>query len=92
MKTKAAIAYAAGEPLEVSTVELAGPKAGGGWSAPEFPAFVSSIIEPGFPPAKMGEVRARLKELELEPYDWLSPGLMDLIAAQAARQKGRLAA
>ena len=28
MKTKAAIAYAAGRPLEVVTVELAGPKAG----------------------------------------------------------------
>jgi Zn-dependent alcohol dehydrogenase len=28
MKTKAAIAYAAGKPLEVVTVELGGPKAG----------------------------------------------------------------
>ena len=40
-----------------------------GWSAPEFAAFVSSIIESGFPPARMAEVRARLKELRLEPYD-----------------------
>ena len=63
-----------------------------GWSAPEFAAFVSSIIESGFPPARMGEVRARLKELNLEPYDCLSPGLMDLIATHAAKQKGTLAA
>ena len=63
-----------------------------GWAAPEFAAFVSSIIESGFPPAKMGEVRARLKELGLEPYDCLSPALMDLIATHAARQKGVLSA
>jgi S-(hydroxymethyl)glutathione synthase len=64
----------------------------GGWSAPEFAAFVSSIIESGFAPARMGEVRARLKELKLEPYDCLSPALMDLIATHAAKQKGTLAA
>ena len=63
-----------------------------GWSAPEFAAFVSSIIESGFPPARMGEVRTRLKELRLEPYDCLSPGLMDLIATHAAKAKGTLAA
>ena len=63
-----------------------------GWSAPEFAAFVSSIIESGFPPARMGEVRARLKELKLEPYDCLSPALMDLIATHAAKAKGTLAA
>lgn len=51
-----------------------------GWSAPEFAAFVSSIIESGADPAKMGQVRGRLKELGLEPYDCLSPPLMDLIA------------
>ena len=28
----------------------------------------------------MGQIRARLKELGLEPYDCLSPPLMDLIA------------
>ena len=63
-----------------------------GWSAPEFAAFVSSIIESGFPPARMGEVRARLKELGLEPYDCLSPGIMDLIATHTAKAKGTLAA
>jgi len=40
-----------------------------GWSAPEFAAFVSSIIESGADPKKMGDVRARLKQLGLEPYD-----------------------
>jgi S-(hydroxymethyl)glutathione synthase len=63
-----------------------------GWSAPEFAAFVSSIIESGFAPARMGEVRARLKELKLEPYDCLAPGLMDLIATNTAKSKGTLAA
>src|SRR4051812_19918604 len=52
-----------------------------GWSAPEFAAFVSSIIEGGgAKPDEMGGVRARLKELGLESYDCLSPALMDLIA------------
>ena len=63
----------------------------GGWSAPEFAAFVSSIIESGTDPAQMGAVRARLKELHLEPYDCLSPALMDLIATHAAKAKGVLA-
>jgi S-(hydroxymethyl)glutathione synthase len=63
-----------------------------GWAAPEFAAFVSSIIESGTPPDKMGAVRARLKELGLEPYDCLSPQLMDLIATHTAKAKGVLAA
>ena len=62
-----------------------------GWAAPEFAAFVSSIIESGFPPARMGEVRERLKKLGLEPYDCLSPALMDAIATHTAKQKGALA-
>ena len=56
-----------------------------GWAAPEFAAFVSSIIEGGAPPDQMGAVRARLKELGLEPYDCLSPPLMDAIATHAAK-------
>jgi S-(hydroxymethyl)glutathione synthase len=63
-----------------------------GWSAPEFAAFVSSIIEAGTPPAQMGAVRARLKELHLEPYDCLSPPLMDFIATHLAKASGKLAA
>jgi S-(hydroxymethyl)glutathione synthase len=63
-----------------------------GWAAPEFAAFVSSIIESGFPPAQMGAVRGRLKELGLEPYDCLSPALMDAIATHTAKAKGVLAA
>ena len=57
-------------------------------SPPEFAAFVSSIIESGTPPSRMGGIRARLKELGLEPYDCLSPGLMDAIATHTAKQKG----
>jgi S-(hydroxymethyl)glutathione synthase len=63
-----------------------------GWSAPEFAAFVSSIIESGTPPDRMPAVRARLKELGLEPYDCLSPGLMDFIATHVAKASGALAA
>ncbi len=55
-----------------------------GWAAPTFAAFVSSIIESGAPPDKMGEVRGRLKELGLEPYDCLSPPLMDAISTHVA--------
>jgi S-(hydroxymethyl)glutathione synthase len=64
-----------------------------GWAAPEFAAFVSSIIEGGgAKPDEMGAVRARLRELGLEPYDCLSPALMDLIATHTAKQKGVLKA
>lgn len=63
-----------------------------GWAAPDFAAFVSSIIEAGVAPAKMPEVRARLTELGLAPYDCLSPALMDAIATHTAKQKGVLAA
>ena len=59
-----------------------------GWSPPEFAAFVSSIIESGYDPAKMGAVRSRLKEIGLEPYDCLSPPIMDLIATHVAKSKG----
>ena len=59
-----------------------------GWAAPEFAAFVSSIIESGAKPEQMGAVRARLKDLKLEPYDCLSPTLMDLIATHTAKARG----
>ncbi|WP_105384663.1 S-(hydroxymethyl)glutathione synthase [Neorhizobium alkalisoli] len=64
----------------------------GGWAEPGFAAFVSSIIESGFNPEKMDEVRSHLKELGLEPYDCLSPGLMDYIATWTARKTGALPA
>ncbi len=63
-----------------------------GWKEPEFAAFVSSIIESGYKPEGMGAVRARLKELGLEPYDCLSPALMDAIATHTAKAKGVLPA
>lgn len=58
-----------------------------GWSPPEFAAFVSSIIESGFDPKKMGGVRERLRAIGLEPYDCLSPPLMDAIATHVAAAK-----
>jgi len=63
-----------------------------GWSAPEFAAFVSSIIESGVDPKRMDEIRGRLRELGLEPYDCLSPPLMDLIATHTAKKTGALPA
>jgi S-(hydroxymethyl)glutathione synthase len=63
-----------------------------GWAPPEFAAFVSSIIESGAKPDQMGAVRSRLKELKLEPYDCLSPPLMDAIATHTAKAKGVLKA
>jgi S-(hydroxymethyl)glutathione synthase len=61
-----------------------------GWAAPEFAAFVSSIIESGADPAQMGPVRAQLRALGLEPYDCLSPPLMDAIATHMAKASGVL--
>jgi S-(hydroxymethyl)glutathione synthase len=63
-----------------------------GWSAPEFAAFVSSIIESGTPPDQIPAIRSRLKELRLEPYDCLSPALMDAIATHIAKASGALRA
>ena len=63
-----------------------------GWSAPEFAAFVSSVIEAGTDPSKMPAIRTRLKEIGLEPYDCLSPPLMDFIATHLAKASGTLKA
>jgi S-(hydroxymethyl)glutathione synthase len=58
-----------------------------GWAPSGFAAFVSSIIESGADPARMDAVRARLRELNLEPYDCLPPALMDYIATNIAKAK-----
>jgi S-(hydroxymethyl)glutathione synthase len=63
-----------------------------GWQEPQFAAFCSSIIETGVKPEEMGAVRARLTELGLEPYDVLSPPLMDFIATHVAKASGALKA
>ena len=59
-----------------------------GWPPPEFAAFVSSVIEAGVAPERMASVRGRLKDVGLEPYDCLSPALMDAIATHAAKMAG----
>ena len=61
-----------------------------GWAAPEFAAFVSSIIEAGARPENMGAIRARLNEIGLPPYDALSPALMDAISTHVAKTRGVL--
>ncbi|RAL08808.1 S-(hydroxymethyl)glutathione synthase [Aspergillus homomorphus CBS 101889] len=63
-----------------------------GWQEPQFAAFVSSIIEQGFHPDKMDEVRAKFHEIGLETYDALSPALMDAIATWTAKKEGKLSA
>ena len=63
-----------------------------GWAAPGFAAFVSSAIESGVDPGRMDGVRARLRELKLEPYDCLSPALMDYVATWTAKRSGVLKA
>ncbi len=61
-----------------------------GWAPPEFAAFVSSVIELGVSPDRMAGIRGRLKQLGLEPYDCLSPPLMDAIATHIAKASGAL--
>jgi S-(hydroxymethyl)glutathione synthase len=63
-----------------------------GAAEPTFAAFVSSVIESGVDPEEMPAIRARLKELGLEPYDCLSPALMDYIATFTAKASGALPA
>ena len=46
----------------------------------------------GVDPSRMGGIRARLHELGLEPYDALSPPLMDAIATHIAKRSGALPA
>ncbi|KAL1850180.1 hypothetical protein VTK73DRAFT_9733 [Phialemonium thermophilum] len=65
-------------------------KGRGGFQEPQFAAFVSSIIEQGFPPSGMAEVRDRFHKLGLETYDALSPPLMDAIATHTAKKNGKL--
>ena len=62
-----------------------------GWEEPKFAAFVSSVIESGVTPAEMPGIRSRLKELGLEPYDCLSPALMDAIATHVAQSTRKAA-
>jgi S-(hydroxymethyl)glutathione synthase len=62
-----------------------------GSAAPQFAAFVSSVIESGVDPSQMPGIRSRLKELGLEPYDCLSPVLMDAIATHVAKSKAKAA-
>ncbi|KAL4891460.1 chaperonin 10-like protein [Aspergillus ambiguus] len=75
--------------LDFVHVELSDTK---GWQEPQFAGFVSSIIEQGFDPNNMEEVRSKFKAVGLETYDSLSPPLMDTIAAYIARKNGKLTA
>ena len=50
------------------------------------------MIELGVSPDRMAGIRGRLKQLGLEPYDCLSPPLMDAIATHVAKASGALPA
>ncbi len=71
--------------LDFVHVELSDQK---GWQAPQFAAFVSSIIEQGYEPAGMDAVRGKFKDVGLATYDSLSPALMDAIAGYTAEKSG----
>ena len=81
-----------GEPFsELLQQVMKGPSE---WTEAErelFAAFVSSVIESGVSPSEMGGIRSRLKELGLEPYDCLSPPLMDAIATHVAKSRAKAA-
>ena len=49
--------------------------------------MMMSVIESGAKPEDMPAIRGRLRELGLEPYDCLSPALMDAIATHVAKSK-----
>jgi S-(hydroxymethyl)glutathione synthase len=71
--------------LDFIHVELSDDK---GWQEPQFAAFVSSVIESGVAPSEMKSIRNRIRAVGLEPYDCLSPALMDALATQAAKLAG----
>jgi len=73
--------------LDFIHVELSDEK---GWQEPQFAAFVSSIIEQGFDPKEIDGVRSKFKSVVLEPYDALSPPLMDAIATYVGKRAGKL--
>ncbi len=74
--------------LDFIHVELSDDK---GWQEPQFAAFVSSVIESGVAPSEMKSIRNRIRAIGLEPYDCLSPALMDALATQAAKLAGVVA-
>ena len=61
-----------------------------GWEPPGFAAFISSIIETGTNPDDMDVIRARIREIGLEPYDCLPSPIMDMIAIHNAKASGVL--
>jgi S-(hydroxymethyl)glutathione synthase len=73
--------------LDFIHVELSDEK---GWQEPQFAAFVSSIVEQGFDPELMDLVRSQFREIGLEPYDVLSPPLMDAMSTFTAKKAGKL--
>ena len=73
--------------LDFVHVELSDER---GWQEPQFAAFVSSIVEQGFDPEGMDLVRSQIRGVGLEPYDVLSPPLMDAMSTFAAKRAGKL--
>jgi S-(hydroxymethyl)glutathione synthase len=61
-----------------------------GWQQPQFAAFVSSVIEQGFHPKGIDDVRKKFADVGLATYDSLNPPLMDAIATWTAQKAGLL--
>ena len=57
------------------------------WNVKDFVAPDEAVRRAGVKPEDMPGIRSRLKELGLEPYDCLSPALMDAIATHVAKAK-----
>jgi len=55
-----------------------------GWPPVQFAGFVSSIIDSGTDPSELDEIRVRIRDLGIEPYDEFSPQLNDYIASRAS--------
>jgi S-(hydroxymethyl)glutathione synthase len=63
-----------------------------GWAEPQFAGFGSSIIEQGFDPQEMDDVREKFYKVGLDTYDYLKPALMDRLATFAGKNSGALLA
>lgn len=56
-----------------------------GWPPVQFAGFVSSLVESGTDAAELDDIRKRIREIGLEPYDEFSPQLNSYIASRAAK-------
>lgn len=56
-----------------------------GWPPVQFAGFVSSLVDSGTDSSELDEIRGRIRDLGIEPYDELSPQLNSYIDSRASR-------